>query len=338
MNNWYLESGNQSDIVFSSRVRFARNIKGFPFPNKMNDEQRYAVIQKVSDAVLKSSVGADYHFVDIAKLDENELFSMVERHLISPQFASDPSGRALILKNDESVSIMINEEDHLRIQCIKSGLELEKAYNEAEKLEKIIGESVGYAFDNKFGFLTECPTNLGTGMRASAMIHLPALESLGALNRIFNSLSQFGVAIRGTFGEGSKIKNSMYQISNQITLGISEKDAIDNINSIINGLIQKEKEARKNYNEKQLEDTVYRALGTLKYARMLSSEEFSNLISKLRLGVSMNLIDIPITLINELSLVCGKAAVSVNLEHSDNPSVRDTKRAEKVRERLKDYM
>lgn len=338
MNKWYLSSGAKDDIVFSTRVRFARNLSDFPFPNKMTEEQKYSVIQAVSDAVLKSSSGSEYQFIDISKLNENELFSLVERHLISPQFASNPAGRALILKKDESVSIMINEEDHIRIQCIQVGLEFDKAFNEALKIEKIIGESVNYAFDSKFGYLTECPTNLGTGMRASAMIHLPALENLGALERIFNSISKFGITVRGTFGEGSQTKSSMYQVSNQITLGISEKDSIENINNIIMQLVQKEQEARESFNKVQIEDNVFRALGTLKYARMLSTDEFFALISRVRLGVSMNIIDIPISLVNELSLVCGRASVSKETEHYENAVARDQKRAEILRERLKAFI
>lgn len=338
MDKWYLKTGKDADTVFSVRIRLARNLSGFPFPNKMNDEQKYAVIQKVSDAVFKSEIGKDYKFIDMDKISETEAVFLAERHLISPEFTKNTNGRALILKNDESVSVMINEEDHIRIQSISAGLEFEKAFKEAFELERIIGNAVGFAFDKKFGYLTECPTNLGTGMRASAMLHLPALEKIGALERMFNSISKFGVAIRGTFGEGTKAKNSMYQISNQVTLGISEKESIENVESIVNQLISKEKEAREAFDRFRVEDSVFRALGTLKYARMISSEEFFKLISDVRLGVSMGILNIPISVINSLNLLNGSAGVSFASGGNLDADTRDTKRAQNLREDLKDYM
>ena len=338
MDKWYLKNGKDADTVFSVRIRLARNLSGFPFPNKMSDEQKYSVIQKVSDAVFKSEVGKDYKFIDMDKISETEAIFLAERHLISPEFIKNTKGRALILKNDESVSVMINEEDHIRIQSIAAGLEFETACKNAFEIEKIIGNAVEYAFDKKFGYLTECPTNLGTGMRASAMLHLPALEKIGALERIFNSISKFGVAIRGTFGEGTKAKNSMYQISNQVTLGISEKESIENIENIINQLISKEKESREAFDRFRVEDTVFRALGTLKYARIISSEEFYKLISDIRLGVSMGILNIPISVINSLNLLNGSAGVSSLAGGNLDADTRDTKRAQNLRESLKNYM
>ena len=338
MDKWYLKNGKDADTVFSVRIRLARNLSGFPFPNKMSDEQKYSVIQKVSDAVFKSEVGKDYKFIDMDKISETEAIFLAERHLISPEFIKNTKGRALILKNDESVSVMINEEDHIRIQSIAAGLEFETACKNAFEIEKIIGNAVEYAFDKKFGYLTECPTNLGTGMRASAMLHLPALEKIGALERIFNSISKFGVAIRGTFGEGTKAKNSMYQISNQVTLGISEKESIENVENIINQLISKEKEAREAFDRFRVEDSVFRALGTLKYARMISSEEFYKLISDVRLGVSMGILNIPISVINSLNLLNGSAGVSSLAGGNLDADTRDTKRAQNLRESLKNYM
>ena len=338
MDKWYLKNGKDADTVFSVRIRLARNLSGFPFPNKMSDEQKYSVIQKVSDAVFKSEVGKDYKFIDMDKISETEAIFLAERHLISPEFIKNTKGRALILKNDESVSVMINEEDHIRIQSIIAGLEFETACKNAFEIEKIIGNAVEYAFDKKFGYLTECPTNLGTGMRASAMLHLPALEKIGALERMFNSISKFGVAIRGTFGEGTKAKNSMYQISNQVTLGISEKESIENVENIINQLISKEKEAREAFDRFRVEDSVFRALGTLKYARMISSEEFYKLISDVRLGVSMGILNIPISVINSLNLLNGSAGVSSLAGGNLDADTRDTKRAQNLRESLKNYM
>lgn len=338
MDKWYLKSGKDCDTVFSVRIRLARNLSGFPFPNKMNDEQKFAVIQKVSDAIFKSEIGKDYKFIDMDKISETEAVFLAERHLISPEFIKNTKGRALILKNDESVSVMINEEDHIRIQSISAGLEFENAFNAALEIEKIIGKSNDYAYDKKFGYLTECPTNLGTGLRASAMLHLPALEKIGVLERMFNSIAKFGVAIRGTFGEGTKAKNSMYQISNQVTLGHSEKDLIENVKNIINQLISKEKEARETFDRFRVEDSVFRALGVLKYARMISSEELFQLISDVRLGVSMGILNIPISVINSLNLLNGSAGVAMTSDGTLDEDMRDAKRAQIVRESLKDYM
>ena len=337
MSKWYLKEGKNSDLVFSSRIRLARNLKGFPFPNKMTDEQKYSVIQKVSDAIFKSELKDEYKFIDIDKISEIEAYSLVERHHVSPEFVSDTKGRALILKNDESLSIMINEEDHLRIQALYSGLNLKKSLEEALKIEKVISSNNELSFDEQFGYLTACPTNLGTGLRASVMIHLPALEKLGVLDRIFNNISKMGVAIRGIFGEGSKPKSSMYQISNQVTLGISEQKAIEIIDSITNQLIEKEKEAIYAFERSNLEDDVFRALGTLKFARKMSTEEMFKLISDVRLGVSVGIIDIPIPVINEIVLKTGKAGICLADNVTLDADIRDSKRANYIRDRLSLY-
>lgn len=332
MDKWYFKAGIESDIVFSVRVRLARNLADFPFPNKMSDEQKFDVIQKVSDAILKSEKGKDYKFVDMDKLTQVEAFSLVERHLISVNFAKNTKGRALILKEDESVSIMINEEDHIRIQCLHSGLEFEEASKEAFELEKLLGKTLNYAFDEKFGYLTECPTNLGTGMRASAMLHLPALENIGALDRLFDSVAKLGIAVRGTFGEGSKSKNSMYQISNQVTLGVSESDSVENIRLVIKQLVSKEKEARTGLENINVENRVCRSLAILKYARLLSSEELYRLLSDVRLGISLNMINLPIEKVNKLNLLYGKAGIMSFIENDSADELeRDKKRAQMIR-------
>lgn len=334
MDKWYLNHEKNDDIVFSVRVRLARNFAGFPFPNKMTDEQKFSVIQKVSDAINNSSVSKEFNFVDINKLSENELYSLVERHIISPDFAKNTKGRALILNENESVSVMINEEDHIRIQSISTGLEFSKAYEKALMIENIIGNAVEYAYDEQFGFLTECPTNLGTGMRASAMVHLPALEKVGALGELFNSIAKMGITVRGMFGEGSKSQGCMYQISNQITLGISETDAIKNIENIINQIIKKETEVRNSFDKLNIEDLVSRAFGTLKYAKLISSKEMLLLLSDVRLGVSMGILKLPISVINELNLTCGSACISSDQSNTLTAIQRDKKRAEIIRNKL----
>ena len=263
------------------------------------------------------------------------MFSLAHRHLISFDFAQNPTGRALILKNDESLSIMINEEDHIRIQSICSGLEFENAYNDAEKIETLLNEKLDFAFDEKLGYLTECPSNLGTGIRASAMIHLPALEGLSALENIFNSASKMGLAIRGTFGEGSKAKSSMYQISNQITLGVAEKEIIENVENIIKKIVSKEREARESFEEDYIKNLTFRAFGILKYAHTLSSDEMFELLSKVRFGISKKIIDLPISVLNDISLNNSGAGVCC-LENRDlDAKERDKIRAKNIKNCLK---
>ena len=336
MNKWYETCGAQNDIVFSTRIRLARNVSGYRFPNKMSNDDKFSLIQEVSDAVFKSEKKDEFSFVDLERLSKIDAVSLVEKHIISPNFAKEPSGRALILKNDESVSIMINEEDHIRIQVLKSGLEFVNALKEAMEIEKIISEKVKFAYDDQFGYLTECPTNVGTGLRASAMVHLPALERVNALERLFNSVSKLGVEVRGTFGEGSKSNNSMYQISNRITLGMSEDEIVDNINSIILQFISKERDIRNSLDKLQIENISYRSFSVLKYARILSSEELFKLLSDLRFGISMNLIDVPINVVNKLNLLCGTAGILKMIERDSANSIeRDVKRANFVRDELK---
>lgn len=337
MDKWYLKTAEDDDLVFSSRIRLARNLKGFPFPNKMTDEQKYSVIQKISDSIFNSALKENFEFIDIDKISTIKANSLVERHLVSPDFIENTKGRALILKKDESVGIMINEEDHIRIQVLKSGLSMKEAFDEALKIERIIADKNEFSYDSQLGYLTECPTNIGTGLRASAMVHLPALEKLGALDRLFNNISKMGVAIRGTFGEGTKAKSSMYQISNQVTLGLDENSIIERINSIIKQLISKEKEARQAFDRFDLEDSVFRALGTLKFARKMSTAELLKLVSSVRIGVSLGIVNIPISVLNELVLTTGPAGICLTGDEELDSNTRDNKRATVIRERLFQY-
>lgn len=280
------------DVAVSSRIRLARNIEGLPFPSRMNDTDRKNLNEKVKKAVLESNTpfAKSLKFINMADVPENEKFSMVERHIISPEFATSKKERAIIISDDESISIMIGEEDHLRIQVIYGGLELEKAYDIAEKLDTLLCDSLNFAFDSNLGFLTECPTNLGTGLRASVMLHLPVVESEGGIADLAQSVNKIGFTVRGMYGEGSKASGALYQISNQITLGISEKNALDNLKIITTQLIEREKKARAELNKIKIEDTCMRALGILSNARILSSEELIKLVSRIKLGISLGII------------------------------------------------
>ncbi len=292
MSSWYLEApiGN---IAVSTRIRLARNIKGLPFPSLMTIEQRTDLISRVKSVIEEntSPIVKSLKFIDIKDIPLLELNSMVERHIISPEFAKSNKDRAIILSSDESISIMVGEEDHLRIQVTMGGLQLEKAYETANLLDDVLSNVLDFAFDSNLGYLTECPTNLGTGLRASVMLHLPVTESVGGIRQIADSVGKIGFTLRGMYGEGSKPTASLYQLSNQITLGISETNAIENLKLITNQLIENETANRNNLNKIKIEDTCFRALGILQNSRILSSEEMMKLLSRIKLGVGMGIIN-----------------------------------------------
>ena len=304
MSNWYQNEAVNSDIAVSSRIRIARNLKGIPFSSKMSLEQQQSLNKKVKQAITNSnsSFAKSLKYIEMRDIPENQRFAMVERHIISPEFAAKGLDGAIILSSDESISIMVGEEDHIRIQVILGGLNIDEAYNIADEIDTLLYNSLDFAFDSKLGFLTECPTNLGTGLRASVMLHLPALETSGEMESLSQSISKIGFTVRGMYGEGTKSLASLYQISNQITLGLSEKNALDNLKIITAQLIEKEKEIRNGYNKLKIEDLCFRALGLLQNSRILSSEEAMNLLSSVKLGKSMGILDIeqsPIKLLIE---------------------------------------
>ena len=292
MSSWYAVSAPEDDIVVSTRIRLARNLSGMPFPARMSADQRRELNARVKKAITDSNTpfAKTLKYIDMKNVPQTEIMAMVERHVISPEFASGNEERAIILSDDESISIMIGEEDHIRIQVIMGGLQLEKAYDIAERLDTLLYDTLHFAFDRNLGFLTECPTNLGTGLRASVMLHLPVIESSGEISQLADSVGKIGFTVRGMYGEGSKPAASMYQVSNQITLGLSEKNALDNLKIITQQLIGKERSERKNLNRIKVEDTCSRALGILEDARLLSGEEMMNLLSRIKLGMSMGII------------------------------------------------
>ena len=333
MGKWYKDFGPEGDVVLSTRVRFARNIKEYPFPFKLDNEKKKELNYKIRDAVLSNN--ENMSFIEMEDVPSLQTVSLAERHLISPEFAGPSEARALILSDDEDISIMLEEEDHLRIQAMQAGLDLEKAYEKAEKAEKSVGEVLNYAFDERIGFLTQCPTNLGTGMRASVMLHLPALTEQGLISRLASTVSKLGLVIRGAYGEGSKPGGDIYQISNQITLGITEETAIANLKSIVLQLVAQERAAAAEIIKKPAEeDKMFRALGILKNARLLSTDEFMELASLVRLGAARGLFEIPIEKLNELIVSMQPATVSAANEQADSPSTRDAYRAKAVREAL----
>lgn len=293
MSCWYTQKAPEDDVAVSTRIRLARNLSGIPFPSRMSNEQRIKVNETVRNVIENSNTpfSKSLKFILMKDIPENERFSMVERHIISREFASNCEFGAIILSDDESISIMIGEEDHIRIQVILAGFQLEKAYDIADQIDALICESIEPAFDEKLGFLTECPTNLGTGLRASVMLHLPVIQSTGEINSISDSVSKIGFTVRGMYGEGSKSQASLYQISNQITLGISEKTAIDNLKIIAMQIVQKERANRKQINRLKAEDICMRSVGILSTARILSSNEMMKLLSEIKLGMSIGFLE-----------------------------------------------
>lgn len=334
MGKWYKVSGPEGDVVLSTRVRFARNIGEYPFPFRLDSEKKKELNGRIRDAVL--SHNENMSFIEMENVPPYQTVSLAERHLISPEFAGPGKSKALILSDAEDVSIMLEEEDHLRIQAMTAGLDLETAFEKAEKIEREIGEELTYAFDERIGFLTQCPTNLGTGMRASVMLHLPALTKQGLISRLASTVSKLGLVIRGAYGEGSQPGGDIYQISNQITLGISEKEAIYNLESIVKQIISQERNARKELltNSDYL-DSVYRAYGILKFARKMTTNEFMKLISLVRLAAAEKIIDADIEEINGLIPDMQPATVSVRNSEQLSAEERDIRRAAEVREVLK---
>jgi len=323
------------NVIISSRVRLARNLADYPFPCRMTDAQRKEVVEKVFAAV--KTLPDDFMLVNMEDINELDTIAMVERHLISPEFAKDVTGRALAVTKDESISIMINEEDHLRIQVIKQGLSVAQAYEIADRIDTALNRELHFAFDNKLGYLTQCPTNLGTGMRASVMLHLCAMGETHAVSRISGNLAKLGFVIRGTYGEGSDASGALYQLSNQVTLGISEKSAVENLTNICNQLVQSEMATRGRLMESmEYQDKISRSMGILLTARLITHAEAVRLLSNVRLGITEGIVeDVSIETIDNLMLSIQPASLMRREGKRLTPSERDKARAELIRTTLR---
>lgn len=336
MSSWYQKVSDNNPAIISSRIRLARNVKGIPFPCRMNDVQKQEFLNNVKTAFDGADISDvdSLKYIDMSAVPDEELMAMVERHIISPDFAKKQGPKGLVLSEDETVSIMLLEEDHIRIQVLLGGMELNKAYEIALEIEKLLSQNLKFAFDSQLGFLTQCPTNLGTGLRASLMLHLPLLEGAGKIVPISESVSKIGLTVRGMYGEGSRSNGGLYQLSNQVTLGISEKAAIDNLTAIADQIVQKEYSAQNEIDKSTLSDNVFRALGTLKYARKITSDEAIKLLSLVKLGVSMGIIDevkphIP------MQLIIKSKPFSLQTQYGRmTPSDRDICRANFIREQI----
>lgn len=336
---WYTECGKDGDVVLSSRVRLARNLKGFPFPARTSEQQQTEIIDKCKDAVIgeNSDLESPVRFIDFSVMEDYEKQAIAERHLISPQMMDASIKRGILLSDDNKLSILLNEEDHIRIQAMESGFDLDTCFEQANKTDDLIEKTLEYAFDEQIGYLTCCPTNAGTGMRASVMVHLPALSMSGTVNRVIDSLAQLGMTVRGIFGEGSKATGNIYQISNQLTLGAAEEDILDKFKQIIEEVIEKERGMREHLYKAEkfkLEDRLMRSYGTLKYAVIMSSSEAMKRLSEVRFGVELGIIkDISLEKLNEITYEILPANIVKNYNITDTAE-RDLKRAEIIRERM----
>lgn len=333
---WFAESGPVEDVVVSSRVRLARNIRGFPFMGRITPAQRSELLGRIAGAA-----GRDYDFIDMQSLSPVMRGVMYEWHLISPEFAEGDKPRALLL-DKAGVSIMACEEDHIRIQALSPGLNLGECRKLAEDADKKLGAKLPYAFDEKLGYLTHCPTNLGTGMRVSAMLHLPAMTATGTLRSFVPQLSKLGVTVRGMYGEGTDQAGNLFQLSNQVTLGISEENTVNKLQNIIEQVIRQEKDLRSRMMQADptaVEDKVWRSYGVLTNARQMSSAEFMALISDVRLGASLGIIEgIPLSAINALIFEAQPSGVQAQLAAEDADAggerARDRERAAIIRGKL----
>lgn len=329
---WYYKVGKEP-IAISSRVRLARNFKDFKFPHIMTIEETERLLNCIEKVVENDKV----KLLKLKDIDKITLNSLVERHLVSKEFIADTQKRAVLLNEDCRLSVMINEEDHLRIQGFSSGNDIKSAYEKAKNIEEKIGENLEYAMHNNFGYLTACPTNAGSGMRVSVMLHLPALTKLGYMSKLLSDAAAFGIAIRGLYGENTAAQGNIYQISNQRTMGMTDEEIISNVEKIVKNIIIQEKKARAIIMEDKtyFEDKVMRALGTLKYARRIDTREAEKNISLVRMGIEQNVIkDIDIDKLQQISVNIYPNMLKLELKQDMDETKRDEMRAEYIRKEL----
>ena len=343
LSTWMQQDGPDSDVVISSRIRLARNIANISFSPLMTEQVTEELLARVQSVVGSQSFRelGDYQMIRIKDLDPLERRILVEKHLISPRLSDDFQHSAVILKDDESANVMLNEEDHLRIQCIYPGLQLQKGFQLANQIDDAIEQTVEYAFDEKLGYLTSCLTNVGTGLRASAMLHIPALVITGQVKRLISAIQRVGLAVRGYYGEGSEAAGNIFQISNQLTLGLNEEEILENLEDVIKQIIEHERDARKNllhHSKAQLEDKIFRSLGILAYARVISTQEAMERISDIRLGIDLGMIDgVSCNILKELMVLMGTGFMQRHAGRELTAEERDSKRASLIRERLCNY-
>lgn len=335
---WLSGEGSSSQVVLSSRVRLARNIANAPFPSRADTDNRERILSFVKSAVEQSEGLKAGSFVDCGKLDDLDRAFMVERHLVSLEFTECRDFSALLIGEEENLSIMVNEEDHLRIQALAPGLEVRQAFKLANDVDDELSKTLEFAFDPTFGYLTACPTNTGTGMRASVLIHLPGLALTQEIEKVIAEISKVGLVVRGFYGEGSDVLGNLFQVSNQKTLGRSEDEIMDDLEGVTRRMIGREENARKRlFSEAkdQIEDKIWRAYGILRHARSLTSDEVLNMLSAIRLGIGMGVLDkLGLSEVNEILALTQPAHLQKYFGRRMEPNERDRVRAELVRSKL----
>lgn len=334
MDKWYAYSGDCNDVVISTRIRLARNIEGYPFPVRLGTDGMKKVSGLIKDAVESKRPG-DFRCIDMGNLSRAQTISLAERHLISPDFTQNKPGSALLFTPDEGISIMLCEEDHIRLQVMKPGLALEDAYRIADEIDDVINSSLNYSFDEKLGYLTHNPTDLGTAMKASVILHLPALTACGRISKLASTVSKLGLSIRSAYGDGSGCDGNLYQLSNRVTLGITEENAIANLKSITVQLVSQERAAADELVKSDDEqDRIFRSLGILLNARLLTCDEFMTLISSVRMGIFKGLIRIDPLAVENLIINMQPATIMATHGEAKDARDRDRIRAAEVREAL----
>lgn len=337
---WLRGTGPESDIVISSRIRLARNIAAFPFTNRASAYQKAEIETMLRDRVARLELDPRLEYINVPNLSPLDRQFLVERQLISRELAAAEGPRGVALGPRETVSLMINEEDHVRLQVMRSGFALDEAWSDIDRVDDLLEARVSYAFSEEFGYLTACPTNVGTGMRASVMLHLPALVWTKQIEKVFRALQKINLAVRGLYGEGSRASGDFYQISNQVTLGKSEQTILNEIREVIPQIITYERQARNamlRESRQGMQDRISRAYGTLCSATMMTSEETMDLLSHVRLGVNMGLLeDVNIGVVNELFIHTQPAHLQKLMGSVLDGEERNAARARYLRTRLRE--
>jgi protein arginine kinase len=337
---WLSGKGPESDIVISSRVRLARNLRGVNFMTRMDDKTRRKIESRCRKAIMDSKVAGACLYVPLHEAEELDRKFLVERHLISKEHGEGKGNRGVAIAEDEILSIMVLEEDHIRLQVFQSGMRLTEAWRIANQADNILENFLDYAFSPTLGYLTACPTNVGTGLRVSVMLHLPALVLTRHIEKIFQAVAKINLAVRGLYGEGTEATGHFYQISNQVALGRTEEDIVRSVGDVIPNIAGYERRAREELlktDSRRLEDRIWRAYGNLANARILSSEESLMLLSMVRMGVHMEILKgLPIGVVNELFLFAQPAHLQKMEGREMKPEERDIVRADYIRRRLKE--
>ncbi|QKS69671.1 protein arginine kinase [Paenalkalicoccus suaedae] len=337
---WMKNEGPDSDIVISSRVRLARNLEGITFPIIANEEELSPVPEKVEAHFAGHSHKrfGELSLIKMNDLTDNEKRILVEKHLISPNLSGKSKAGAVLLSEDESLSVMVNEEDHFRIQCLLPGFQLQEGLKYANDMDDWMEEKLDFAYDQRRGYLTSCPTNVGTGLRSSVMMHLPALVMTNQLNRILPAINQLGLVVRGIYGEGSEALGNLFQLSNQTTLGESESEIVEDLRSVVSQLVERERAAREQLLTQStniVEDRIYRSLGILSYSRRMESKEAMQRLSDIRLGIDTGIIKgIDAKILNELMVLTQPGFLQHYAGEALTAEQRDQRRATLIRERL----